>query len=118
MVDLGHIRVGAVAMRGSLFGDRRVARPRLQQRHARRRGQHPLDCRASINHSSFLFIFSAMRSAARQATAMMVSVGFLSAFEANTAPSVTNRFFTSQVWHQPLVTEVRRSAPMIAPPTS
>ncbi len=48
---------------------------------------------------------SRMWSAARQASAMMVSVGFLSAFEANTAPSVMNRFGTSQVWHHWLVTE-------------
>ena len=36
---------------------------------------------------------------------MMVSVGFLSAFEHNVAPSVTNRFFTSQLWPQLLVTD-------------
>ena len=49
---------------------------------------------------------------------MIVSVGFLSALEQNGAPSVMNRFFTSQVWHQAFVTEVFGSLPMIAPPTS
>ena len=37
-----------------------------------------------------------MWSAERHASAMIVSVGFLSAFEANGAPSVMKRFFTSQ----------------------
>ena len=32
------------------------------------------------------------------ASAMIVSVGFLSAFDANGAPSHRNRFFTSHVW--------------------
>ena len=33
-------------------------------------------------------------------------------------PSVTKRFFTSQVWHHWLVTDFLASAPMIVPPTS
>ena len=49
---------------------------------------------------------------------MIVSVGFLSAFEQNGPPSVMKRFFTSQVWHHWLVTDFLRSAPMIVPPTS
>ena len=49
---------------------------------------------------------------------MIVSVGFLSAFDAKGAPSVTKRLSTSHVWHHALVTDVFASAPMIAPPTS
>src|SRR5256886_944496 len=82
------------------------------------RGQHPLDARAPIHHSSLRRIRSRMWSAARHARAMIVRVGFLSALDANTAPSVTKRFGTSQVWHHRLVTEVFGSDPMIAPPTS
>src|SRR4051794_18247478 len=49
---------------------------------------------------------------------MIVSVGFLSAFDANGEPSVRNRFFTSHVWFHLLVTLFFGSSPMIAPPTS
>mgnify|MGYP000355421940 CR=1 FL=1 len=43
---------------------------------------------------------SMMKSPVRHASAMMVSVGFLSAFEGNGAPSQRKRFFTSHVWFQ------------------
>jgi hypothetical protein len=49
---------------------------------------------------------------------MIVSVGFLSALEAKGAPSVKNRFFTSQVWFHWLQTDFFGSSPMMAPPTS
>src|SRR4029077_3664350 len=89
--------------------------------HERPRGarrQHPLEGGAPVHHSSLRRMRSRIWSAARHAKAMMVRVGFLSALEANTAPSVTNRFGTSQLWHQALVTELRASVPMTAPPTS
>ena len=41
---------------------------------------------------------SAMYSEVRQASAMMESVGFLSALEQKGAPSVTNKVFESQAW--------------------
>ena len=59
-----------------------------------------------------------MWSEARQASAMMVSVGFLSALEHSVAPSVMNRFFMSQLWPKLLVTDFVGSLPIIAPPTS
>src|SRR5258708_5995848 len=90
----------------------------VEQRPRSTGGEHPLDCRTPIHHSSLRRMRSRMWSEARHAKAMMVSVGFLSAFEANTAPSVTNRLSTSQVWHHWLVTDVLESDPMMVPPTS
>src|ERR1700678_3639105 len=65
-----------------------------------------------------LRISSRTRSAARHASAMIVSVGFLSAFEANTPPSATKRFRTSHACDQEFVTEFEGADPMMVPPTS
>src|SRR5207249_10573345 len=67
----------------------------------------------------FPFLASSRRySDARQESAMMVSVGFLSGLVTSDAPSVTNKFFTSCAWQKPLSTDVFGSAPMRAVPTS
>ena len=49
---------------------------------------------------------------------MMLSVGFLSAFDTTAPPSVTNRLSTSQDWQTELSTEVDGASPVIPPPTS
>src|ERR1700693_78418 len=50
-------------------------------------------------HHKFPFCASASRySEARHDSAMIVSVGFLSALVTKDAPSVTKRFFTSCAW--------------------
>src|ERR1700736_2874398 len=90
----------------------------IPQGHRGGRREHPLDRRAPVRHSSFLRIKPPILSDARQANAMIFKGGFLSALETNTAPSFKNRFFTSQVWHHSLVTEVAAFAPIMAPPTS
>src|SRR5665213_3315966 len=59
-----------------------------------------------------------MWSAVRHARAMIVSVGFLSALEANTPPSATKTFFTSQACDQEFVTDADALSPMMVPPTS
>src|SRR6266481_303450 len=67
----------------------------------------------------FPFLASSSRySDARQESAMIVSVGFLSGLVTSDALSVTNRFFTSCAWQNPLSTEVFGSAPIRAVPTS
>ena len=73
----------------------------------------------SVSFRSGTRLISASRwSEARQASAMIVSVGFLSALEQNGRPiRQGKRFFTSHVCPQELVTEERESKPMIAPPT-
>src|ERR1700724_3597693 len=91
----GAVRFDEIGIRPiALCRDRRADR-RCAIHSKRPRGagsQHPFDCRAPIHHSSLRRMRSRMWSAARYAKAMMVSVGFLSALEANTAPSVMNKF--------------------------
>src|SRR6267143_477902 len=70
-------------------------------------------------HYKLPFLASSRRySEARQESAMIVSVGFLSGLVTNGAPSVTNRFFTSCAWQYPFSTDVFGSAPIRAVPTS
>src|SRR6266849_3166576 len=56
------------------------------------------------------FASSRRYSEARQESAMIVSVGFLSGLVTSGAPSVTNTFFTSCAWQKPLSTGFRISA--------
>src|SRR5690606_21619386 len=49
---------------------------------------------------------------------MMVRVQFLCGLEANTPPSITNRFGQSQVWPHWLVTESLLESPIRVVPTS
>src|SRR5882724_1735867 len=122
-IILRQIRIAAVAVRVDAGGRGRWVGARgagANQRPRRARGQHPFERGAAVeaHHSSLRFMRSRMWSEARHASAMMVSVGFLSAFEAKTAPSATNRLGTSQVCPQEFTTELLGSAPMMAPPTS
>ncbi len=48
----------------------------------------------------------------------MVAVGFLSGFVVKDPPSVTNKFFTSCAWQNPLRAEVLGSEPIRTVPTS
>src|SRR5262249_46600163 len=61
---------------------------------------------------------SSKYSEARQESAMIVSVGFLSGLVTSDAPSVRKRFFTSCDWQYEFNTEVFGSAPIRAVPTS
>src|SRR5690606_21365459 len=64
------------------------------------------------------FRWRVMYSAVRMASAMMVQVGFLSAWETNGPPSETKRFFTSWAWHHSLTTEREGSFPIRVVPIS
>src|SRR3974377_947029 len=70
-------------------------------------------------HPRFPFFASSSKNSdARQASAMIVRVGFLSGFVTRGAPSITNTFFTSCAWQNAFNTDVRGSAPIRAVPTS
>src|SRR6202034_547929 len=92
-VDLQQVGIGPIALAPRPPPPRR---PRAgltgagpEEAGGRTRGQNPLDRRASVHpQSSLRRMRSRMWSDARHASAMIVSVGFLSALEANTAPSV------------------------------
>src|SRR5882724_405153 len=62
-----------------------------------RDGENPLDRSAPVHQISLRRMRSRIWSLTRQAFAMIVSVGFLSAFDGNGAPSVMKRLATSQV---------------------
>src|SRR5512143_2535296 len=85
----------------------------------RQRPKHIPSRHSVAAHQRFPFFASSSRySEARQDSAMIVSVGFLSGFVTNGAPSVTKRFFTSCVWQYPFSTLDFGSAPIRAVPTS
>src|ERR1700733_3344542 len=90
---------------------RRIARPT----------QTTISSHQTAAKPSYKFNFldwSSKYSEARQDSARMVAVGFLSGFEVNDAPSVTNKFFTSCAWQNPLRAEVLGSEPIRTVPTS
>src|SRR3989442_249587 len=64
------------------------------------------------------FTWSATYSEVRQASAMMLSVGFLSALLTNGAPSVANRFLQSQAWQKGFKTDILLLFPICVVPTS
>ena len=59
-IKLGQVGIGTVTMDRRLSGNLLGERSTLQQRHRDGRGEHPLNCRAPVRHSSFLRIRSAM----------------------------------------------------------
>src|SRR5215467_8160517 len=85
----------------------------------RQRPKHVSSRHNLAAHAKVPFFASCNRySEARQESAMIVSVGFLSGFVTSGAPSVTNRFFTSCAWQYPFNTLDFGSSPIRAVPTS
>src|SRR6202008_2238955 len=106
---------GARGLRGGLDRGGRE----LQRAGEGEGGQHPQRLAAGhLAHSAPFFTWSAMYSLVRIDSAMIVHVGFLSAWETNGPPSATKRLGTSCAWHCALSTEVRGSAPMRVHPSS
>ena len=66
------------------------------------------------HYKSPLFKRPAIWSAVRDASAMIVCVGFFSDADGNTLPSTTNKFGTSCVWQKAFTTDVFGSDPMRA----
>src|SRR5271170_1735798 len=88
-------------------------------RRAQRQIFQNIPSRNSRAHERFPFLPSSSRySEARQDSAMIVSVGFLSGLVTSGAPSVTKTFFTSCAWQYSFSTETLGSAPIRAVPTS
>src|SRR3569833_4076696 len=86
-----------------------------------RGGGHPSECNTAGDiaaHTSPFFMRSASLSMLRQASAMMVSVGFLWALEVKTPPSATTTLSTSQVRPKLSVTESAALLPIRVVPTS
>src|ERR1700677_675115 len=83
--------------------------------------QTTIDRHQTAVKPSYRFNFldwSSKYSEARQDSARMVAVGFLSGFVVKDAPSVTNKFFTSCAWQNALRAEVLGSEPIRTVPTS